>query len=349
MKALVLEEIGKLSMKEYPSPLLKHGCVLLKVLVCGICSSDIPRIFKTGTYHFPTVPGHEFAGEIVDVAEDIDPGYIGRKAAVFPLLPCGNCKACKNRQYALCDNYNYFGSRCDGGFEEYLVVPLWNLVFCPEKVPITTAALCEPVAVAKHCVDAGDVKKDKSVAIIGTGTIGLAAAIWAKIAGAKKVILIGRNQKKLDKGKEIGVDCTLNSTEADYLEKLWNLTDGCGPDVVYECVGTTDAIETAIISVKKGGKIVLTGNPEGDIFLQKNVYWKILRNEINICGTWNSSFKGEKDDWSIAMNYLSDSSYSFDKLITHTYPLDLYDQAFDLLRDKQRVAIKVMLVIGEDK
>ena len=101
MKACVLEGIGQLKYKDVEIPVMKKGEVLVNVKACGICSSDIPRIFTTGTYHFPTIPGHEFCGQIVDAAEDVDKSYIGKRAVIFPLLPCGECPSCKLRQNGL--------------------------------------------------------------------------------------------------------------------------------------------------------------------------------------------------------------------------------------------------------
>ena len=128
MKALVLKEIGNLSLEEREIPKLKEGEVLVHIKSCGICSSDIERVFINGTYHFPTIPGHEFSGQIVGVSDEKDKELLGKRTSIFPLLPCKQCDACHSEEYAQCSNYNYFGSRCDGAFSEYLVVPKWNLV-----------------------------------------------------------------------------------------------------------------------------------------------------------------------------------------------------------------------------
>ena len=100
MKALVLEDIGKIEYKEVPTPKPGKGEVLLKIRNCGICSSDKDRIFKNGTYHFPTIPGHEFSGEIVELGQGVNPELIGRKAGVYPLLPCRQCAPCRSERYA---------------------------------------------------------------------------------------------------------------------------------------------------------------------------------------------------------------------------------------------------------
>lgn len=342
MKALVLEDIAKLVYKDVPDPAVKAGEVLLKIKACGICSSDIPRIFTTGTYHFPTIPGHEFAGEIIDCAPDVDHSLIGKKAAVFPLLPCGNCPSCEEEEYARCSNYNYFGSRCDGAFAEYISVPVWNLVPCSDNIPFTTAAMCEPVSVAKHCADAGGIQLGDTVAVIGTGTIGLTAALWAKTKGARKVITVGVRDRSLAFAKSLGIDCTVNSSEEDAMQRLLDATGGKGADVVLECVGRQQAIHNAILYAKKGGRVVLTGNPYGDITFPKELYWKILRNELTVTGTWNSSYQSTVNNWKETIEALESGSLDVAKLITQKFPLADYEQALATVRDPKIFSVKVM-------
>ena len=342
MKALVLEDVAKLVYKDVLDPVMKPGEVMLKIKACGICSSDIPRIFTTGTYHFPTVPGHEFSGEIIDCAPDVERSLIGKRAAVFPLLPCRKCASCKDEEYARCSNYNYFGSRCDGAFAEYISVPTWNLVLCSDKIPYTTAAMCEPASVAKHCADAGKIKPGDTVTVIGTGTIGLMAALWAKSMGAKKVITIGIFDEYLAFAKTVGIDCTVNSEKDNAFEDYLKLTDGNGADVVLECVGSQEAINNAILYAKKGGRVVFTGNPYGDITFKKDIYWKILRNELVVTGTWNSSYKSTVNNWKETIAALENGSLDIAKLITHKFALKDYVEALATVRDPKKFSVKVM-------
>lgn len=342
MKALVLEEVGRLIYKDVADPVLRLGEVLLKIKACGICSSDIPRIFTTGTYHFPTIPGHEFAGEIIACAADVDQSLLGKRAAVFPLLPCGECPSCAEEEYARCSNYNYFGSRCDGAFAEYISVPVWNLVLCSDDVPFSAAAMCEPASVAKHAVDAGKVSLGDTVAVIGTGTIGLLAALWAKVKGAEKVISIGITDKYLNFAKTLGVDGTVNSKKEGALQTYAALTGGNGADVVMECVGRVDAINNAILYARKGGRVVLTGNPYSDIDFPKDTYWKILRNELNIRGTWNSSYKTTVNNWKETIEAIESRKLDPTRLITQKFPLKQYKKAFEAIRDPETFSVKVM-------
>lgn len=342
MKALVLEDIAKIEYKDVPNPVIKSGEVLLKVKACGICSSDIPRIFTTGTYHFPTIPGHEFSGQIVDCASDVDKSLIGKNAAVFPLLPCRKCDSCKIEEYARCSNYNYFGSRCDGGFSEYISVPVWNLVLCPDDIPYTSAAMCEPASVAKHCVDTGEIKDGDTVTIIGTGTIGLIAALWVKSLGVKKIIIAGTSERSLKFANTLGINCAVNASSKSSYEDYLELTNGKGSDVVLECVGKQEAIINAVLYAKKGGRVVLTGNPYGDIIFPKDIYWKILRNELTICGTWNSSYKSTVNNWKETVNAIGSGSIELQKLITHKYSLSEYVKAFETVKNRDVFSVKVM-------
>ena len=344
MKACVLESVGNIIYKDVPDPILKEGEVLIKVKACGICSSDIPRIFVTGTYTFPTIPGHEFSGEIVDVGESTDKSLIGKRAVAFPLMPCRKCHSCKAEEYSRCENYNYFGSRCDGAFAEYISVPVWNIVTFSDNIPYKIAALCEPASVARHCVDAAKIRRGDTVAVIGTGTIGMIAAVWARIFGASKVILVGRNSDKFAFAQKLGIDCYIDSSsETD--DDLKKMTNNLGTDVVLECVGSSQAINTAINFVKKGGRVVLTGNPDSNITLKKQVYWKILRGELTVKGTWNSSFNNRKNDWETTIEYLEKDKLPIGDLITHTFSLSEYRKAFDLMRLRNELSIKVMFTM----
>lgn len=337
MKACVLENIGKLVYKEVTKPVPQKGEVLVKIKACGICSSDVDRVFKTGTYHFPTIPGHEFAGEVVDVGQVASNQYIGKNVAVFPLVPCMECDNCKKELFQRCDNYSYFGSRCDGAFAEYIAVPEWNLLVLEDDMDCRLAAMCEPASVAWHSIQRGKVTKSDNVLIVGTGTIGILTAIWAREIGAKKVTVAGRSKEKLLFIEGLGDIHTLNLKEKDWLSQDY--------DIVFECVGQPETVETSICMAEKGGRIVLVGNPSSNMLLDKNIYWKILRNELTILGTWNSSYGSIINDWKDVLKYMQKNSEKILKLITHEYLLSECREAFETLCNPKEFTIKVMFAI----
>lgn len=348
MKVSNLYAVGDLRFEEMDKPVPGKGEVLVHIHACGICGSDVPRVFTKGTYHFPTVPGHEFAGVIEELGEGVDSSWIGKRVAVFPLLPCRECESCEKGNYAQCENYDYFGSRRDGGFAEYLAVPLWNLVVVPDNVSMEEAAMCEPAAVALHAVTRTDIKCGDNVLIMGAGAIGLMVGMWCKAAGASKVILADIDDRNLDYAKTLGFECLINSRSENVPERVQELTDREGVIAAFDCAGVSPAVEACLESVKMFGTVVTVGNPAGDINLKQSAYWNILRKELKVCGTWNSSYSGKLNDWKRVMKGLAEKKINVRDLITHRYPLEECNEAFEVLRTRSEFVVKVMFIMAEE-
>lgn len=344
MKALVLHGVGNLTLDTVDVPKIEEGTVLVKIMASGICSSDMDRVFLNGTYHFPTIPGHEFSGQIVAIGDGVDEKLLGRKTCVFPLLPCRKCKACAIEEYAQCSSYSYFGSRCDGGFAEYLVVPVWNLVPFDDSIPYDTAALCEPSAVSLHAINIGQIKEGQTVSVVGTGTIGFLIALFAKTK-ASKVIMCGRSEDKLKLAQSLGL-YPVNLKDEDYMDQIKKITNSDGVDVSYEAVGANDAIESAITVAGALGRVVLVGNPHVDLTLPKNVYWSVLRKQLTLLGSWNSNYNSKINDWAKAMEVFKSGDLGLDKLITHKFKLEDYEAAFDLIKNNEEFTLKVIFTLN---
>ena len=169
MRAYELHGVNDLRREDIEKPEIPSGWVLVQVKASGICSSDIPRIFTNGTYHFPTIPGHEFSGVVAAYGEGVPEERVGKRVGIFPLIPCRTCPQCRQKKYEMCEHYDYLGSRRDGGFAEYVAVPDWNLMELPENVSFREAAMLEPLSVALHAVKRSGVKPGDTAAVIGTG------------------------------------------------------------------------------------------------------------------------------------------------------------------------------------
>ncbi len=338
MKAWVLHGIGDIRYEDVPEPTLQPGDeekVILKVKAVGICGSDIPRIFKTGAYHHPLIPGHEFSGEVVETGSGVKNAYKGMRAGVFPLIPCRECSQCRIREYQRCRKYDYLGSRSDGGFAEYVKVPEWNLIPLPDNVTYEVAAMLEPMAVSIHALKKGITGQDgRSAAVIGLGTIGLFISLFLRDKGLRVYGIGNReNRKKLFTG--------LGFPEEDFF--FADETDGVTPDIVFECVGKNEAYEKAVLLTPPGGRLVTVGNPASDMTLKKDIYWKILRNELSVAGTWNSSFTGEEDDdWHYVLRKLSKKGFEAERMISHKLPLKELMTGLKIMRDKTEPYTKVM-------
>jgi len=339
-----LHGIGDLRYEEVSMPVLEQDEVLLQVKACGICGSDIPRVFEKGTYHFPTIPGHEFAGIIVEAAPQ-DKDLVGKRAAVFPLLPCGKCEACQIGEYPMCSDYDYYGSRRDGAFAEYIAVKKWNLIFLPDTVSFKEAAMAEPCAVSIHALSQAGISLGDSVAIFGAGPIGLLAAQIAKGWGADKIILADIDETKLKFANELGFSHTVNSKKTDASLYINSLTGQKGADVVLEAAGVSATLEDGVKSVRTFGKMVLMGNPLGKMEFTQKGYWEILRKQLTLKGTWNSSYNGFKNDWTLAINCMERGVLQLTKMITHCYNLSECNRAFDIARQRSEFHVKIMFVM----
>ena len=304
--------------------------VILKIKSCGICGSDIPRVFSKGTYHFPTVIGHEFAGEI---AFDPDGKLTGKRAAVFPLIPCFKCESCKKGNYATCENYDYYGSRRDGGMSEYLAVKKWNLVFMPDSLSFDEAAMCEPVSVGRHAVSKLKIHEGDTLLISGAGPIGIIAGQWAKSFGAKDVYFFDIDERKTRFAKKFGFK---------------EYKDGIKVSAVLEGTGFSDAIARCLEAVEPSGRIVLMGNPSGDVNLPQKIYWHILRKELCVLGTWNSSYNERINDWKESLSAMDEKKIDVTPLITHRFPLCECNKAFEMMKNKTEFYNKVMLIMNRE-
>ncbi len=344
MYAANLHAIGDLRYEEVPMPEVGEGEALVRIAASGICGSDVPRVFTKGTYHFPTIPGHEFSGTVVDCTSD--PASVGRRVAVFPLLPCGKCAMCAIGQYAMCSSYDYYGSRRNGGFAEYQAVRLENLIDLPEGLSFESGAMVEPAAVATHAVSTAALVPGESIAVFGGGPIGLMAAQLARSMGAR-VLLIDVDNRKLDIAAQHGWAEPVDASSDDVAEKVREMTDGAGVDVALEAAGVAATVAGALQATRAFGRVVLMGNPASDIHLRQNDYWQILRKQLTISGVWNSQHNAFRDDWIVAINAMHRGLLDPEALITHTFGLDSCKQAFEVARSRDEMSLKVMFTTGE--
>lgn len=346
MNACVLRGIADLRFEKVETPVPGNGEVLLRIMASGICGSDIPRIFTKGTYNFPTIPGHEFAGQIVTVGEGADKSLLGKKAAVFPLLPCNKCKACQIGEYAQCEDYNYFGSRCDGGFAEYIAVPVWNLVLVPDSISYEEAAMAEPAAVAIHALRQAGIEIGDNVAVFGAGPIGLMLAQWSYAWGASKVMLIDIDETKINFARSLGFKYVWNSKDCSASEWIMQITDGRGADVAIEGAGVAATLEQCLNSAREFGKVVAMGNPVGSMNISQKSYWELLRKQLKILGTWNSSYVDlPKNDWKLAIDAMEQRKIDVKPFITHKLSLEDCQKALAMMRDRTEFFNKVMFLM----
>lgn len=359
MKAYRLHDIGDIRLEETGKPVPGFGEVLVAVRAAGICGSDIPRIYRTGAHVHPLIPGHEFAGEVVETGGGAR-SWMGKRVGVFPLIPCKACGPCQNGQYEMCRHYGYLGSRQDGGFAEYVAVPKDNLLALPDSVSFEQAAMLEPMAVAVHAMRQALGKVSgtegagqkaafagKKAVVCGLGTIGFFMLLFLREAGLSHILAVGNKDFQKETFRKLGFleESFCDSRKEDVGKWLAAHTDEKGADLFFECVGKNETFLWAAAHTAPAGNVVLVGNPHSDMTLPRDVYWKILRNQLHVTGTWNSSFTHDPgDDWHYVLQRLAHKKLDPVTLITHRFSLEDLARGFLLMRDKTEEYGKVMMV-----
>ncbi len=347
MKAWVLHGVNDLRLEEVPTPEIESGEVLVSVKAAGICGSDIPRIYQTGAHVHPLILGHEFSGEVVKTGPGADESWQGKRVGVFPLIPCKACVPCQRNLYEMCRAYSYLGSRRDGGFAEYTAVPAENLIELPENVSYKEAAMLEPMAVAVHALRRISPSPEDIAVVCGLGTIGLLLVMFLREAGIKNILAVGNKEFQKHEVFKLGIteECFCNSTKQDASGWLLERTGGVGTDIFFECVGKNETLNLSVSSTAPEGKICLVGNPASGMTLGKDLYWKILRSQLTVMGTWNSSFThSAEDDWHYVLGRLENKSVMPETIITHRFLLDKLGSGFGIMRDKLQNYCKILMV-----
>lgn len=345
MKAWTLYGVDDIRYEETTNPQPADGEVLLRVQAAGICGSDIPRIYKTGAHIHPLIPGHEFSGIVEKNGTSVDSGWKGKRVGVFPLIPCGKCMPCGKQQYELCRDYDYLGSRRDGGFAEYVLVPEWNLIELPENVSFAEAAMLEPMAVAVHAMRRVRIRHDETAVVYGLGTVGMSLVMFLMDAGISNILAIGNKDFQLQLVYRLGLDGSFycDGREWDAVEWVREHTGGTGADIVFECVGKNETAAQAVRMAAPSGQICFVGNPYSDMVFDQSTYWKILRDQLVITGTWNSSFThSPDDDWHYVLDRVSGRQVLPEKLVTHRLPMEKLEHGLHIMRDKTEDYVKIM-------
>ncbi len=346
-KAWVLREIGKISLEDVEIPVPKANEVRVRVMAAGICGSDIPRIYETGAHRMPLIPGHEFSGVVDEAGEGVDRTLIGKRVSVFPKIACGKCDMCLAGMPLQCRDYDYVGSRRDGAFAEYVTAPAVNLLEIPENVGFEEAAMLEPFAVAANAVRTGTkgAEADKNVAVCGLGTIGLMTVMLLKEAGINNIYVIGNKPGQKKRASELGIseDCFCDSSLQNPSKWLSDVKGGIS--LYYECVGKNETINNGIEALNPGGKLILVGNPYSDMAFPRDVWWKLLRNQITIIGIWNSSFSHSEsnDDWNYILKRMAEDRLKPSILISHMFDINELDSGFLIMRNKKEDYCKIIM------
>jgi len=345
MQAVVLHKVGDLRLEDIPTPQLEPGKVRVRIGFCGVCGSDIPRCFTKGTYSFPTVCGHEFAGTVEACGEGVEDYKPGDRVAVFPLIWNDDNAACETGKYAQSEGYDYLGSRSDGAFSEYVVAPQRNLLRVPDNVSLEEAAMTEPAAVALHAVRRSGFRLGETALVLGAGPIGVMVAQWLRAMGAASVALFDIVPEKLELARSLGFEHVYDSRTEDPLEVVNKLTGGRGVHVAIEAAGVPPTFLAALKCTRREGRVVMLGNPAADVTIPAPLISQLMRREVDLLGVWNSDFSvySDDDDWRTCLTAMSSGVLNLKPLITHRVPLQDAIAALEMMRDGSSFFSKVLI------
>ncbi len=344
MKAAVLYGNNDIRYDDYETPVLRPGCVKVRVRMTGICGSDVPRVLYNGAHSYPFVLGHEFSGDVVEVGEGVTGLKVGDRVAGAPLVPCMVCQDCQQGNHALCKHYSFIGSRQQGSFAEYVVLPERNAVPFDSSVTYEQGALFEPSTVALHGLFLNGFTGGGNVAVLGGGTIGLLTAQWAKIMGARQVTVFDLSQERLALAKRLGCDETVNTAKEDFISEARELSPR-GYDYVFETAGAAATMYMAFELAANKGRICFIGTPTKDLTFSPKLWENMNRKEFLLTGSWMSysaPFPGK--EWTLTGHYFASGQLKLDEgMIFKRLHMSEAHKAFELYKNPADVKGKILL------
>jgi L-iditol 2-dehydrogenase len=306
----------------------RTGELLVKMRAVGLCGSDLHwwaegRI-HSGRAKYPQVLGHEPVGEVVEVGPGVTHYKVGDLVGMEPSLTCGHCEYCLAGRHNLCETSRFMGGpEAQGFLRDYVVIPEHNADPVPANLTIHQATLMEPVAVWVHVFELAPVRVGDTVAVLGTGSIGLLGIAMAKQAGAETIFACDKVPHRLQLARGMGADVALNLNEDDFLDAVMQQTRGRGVDIVFDAAGAPQTINLGIQCARSGGRFVLIGIPE-PLNFEVDLHTGMAK-ELHMQMMKRSNHKGRAAAALLAAGRIPMS------LITHALPLEQAQQGFEIV------------------
>ncbi|MEI8341040.1 MAG: alcohol dehydrogenase catalytic domain-containing protein [Verrucomicrobiota bacterium] len=343
MKALIKTQKGKgfLEIRDVAEPNPGIGEVKIEIAACGICGTDIHVRHDEFPYYPPVILGHEFTGTIVELGPECRQARVGQRVVAEPhTRACGHCYVCRTGNIQICPEKRSPGWGINGAMTQYICYPEKLLHLVPDGMSFDQAALVEPTANAvTDVLERARLMAGEFVTVIGPGPIGLLAAMVARAAGAREVVILGTPgdvELRLSKARELGFTQVINIGETNPVEVINDLTGGLGSDLVIECSGAPRAIAGSVDLVRKMGRVCaigLTGNRNVELPWDKFCF-KVVELIFNLSTSYTS--------WDRTISLINKGLVPAEKLITHRAPLADWEATFDALENLK--GLKAILI-----
>jgi L-iditol 2-dehydrogenase/L-gulonate 5-dehydrogenase len=339
MHALLLTAPHRFSVTERPDPSPRPDEALLKIHRAGICATDITTIKgESPVAVYPMTPGHELIATIAKAPANSQ-FSAGDWVTIYPTQGCGQCKACRNGEDNHCATFRVWGVHRDGGcFAQYMSVPASQLLSVPPSLRGDAGTLIEPTAVATHAMRRSKLKQGQRVAVIGAGSIGLLTAQAAKAGGASHVTVVDRLPARKSVCDAIGVHRFVLAGD----DLTSQLADDPPFDIVYDNVGTPGTLAAAVHSLRTRGTLVLMAFPHGNDPLLLP-YPMVYRKELDVIVSRNYA----REDFEASIKLLDGGRIDAERMITGTYPLKLFGDAYDALKTSPERHLKILIAPNE--
>ncbi|MEM4312252.1 MAG: zinc-dependent dehydrogenase [Nitrososphaerales archaeon] len=338
MKSLILEK-GKLVLKEFDIPKADHGEILVKMKACGICGTDIEKIKGFSLTNLKL--GHEVTGEVAQVGEGVKDLKVGDRVFVHHHVSCGGCYYCKNNSETLCELF-YKTNLEPCGFSEYFKVPKFNLekgaVIKLNHINHEEGTFIEPLGCCIRNLRKSNFREGERVMVMGCGIMGLLHIMLLKLMGAGKIFALDVIPFRLRKAKELGAYYTFNANEGSLEEKVKELTEGIGLDLVIVATSNKKALLQAFNFVRKGGRISIFGAPFKGTIIDLD-FSDIFIREIGVIPSYSTSEK----ETHLASSLLESKKLKVEDLVTHRFKLEDYKEAFRVA-EEGKDSLKVLIV-----
>lgn len=342
MRAIVVEKPGKYSMKEVPDPRIQNpNEVLVEIMAVGICGSDISLLHGgNAAATYPRIPGHEMTGRIQAVGSAVTKVKAGDRVIVEPIRYCGTCHACKRGRFNACRYLEVISVHADGGFCEYFVCPETEVHLLPDGISYELATAIEPCTIGEQANARGDVREGDTVLVHGAGPIGLVIVDVAKRIGAR-VIVSEPSEIRRTAALEFGADFVINPLHEDLKSRVLALTDQAGPNTIFDAAGIPSLLQSSLELLATAGTMVpMSFNPK----LTEISCQPLNLKELTIAGT-----RHQRRMFPKVIHDLDNRMDMLQKYVTHTFPLEQYEEAFALFQDKESDARKIVLTVKSGK
>ena len=329
---------GQFEVREEPIPAVGPQDVLVKVAACGVCGTDV-HIFHgdkgSAEVHPPVVLGHEFAGTVVSVGEQVKNYVPGDHVTVDPNIYCGKCHYCRIGKKQLCENLYAIGVNRNGGFAEYCVAPETQCFRLDPEVPLEYGAMCEPLSCCLHGIDLANIRTGDTVCVLGGGAIGLIMVQLAKLAGASRVILSEPVEMRRKIGLELGADLAVDPINENLKERITEYLGVEGVDLVIECVGNLIAARQALEITKRGTTVLLFSVPKAGTSVELSLD-DVFHKELRVIGSIINP-----DTHGRAAALINSGRIRLDIIQTHVFPVEQVKEA--ILMQQSNESLKVLV------